>query len=112
MTAATKIHLPDPEGPAGKTLCGRKAKTERITGDVSVVTCDVCLVTNARSGGAAPGLTILDRLPAPSTSPMLDLARKPAPEGVDPARHAATEALIARHLDEFLTLYRDELARR
>lgn len=104
MTAPIKIHRRDPTNPKG-VACGKNVDPTRVTDDPDEVTCVVCRTFSA-AGRAAPSTkgrgTVLDRLSSEST--LVNLGRK------DPARDAALLALAGRHLDEFLELYRLELA--
>lgn len=109
MTVATKIHLPGKT--EGSTLCGRKARPERIVDELDVVTCDVCLVTDARRDGARPvpaTRTIIDRL-AERPEAKVPTMKGRFFDGDDPARDRALVTLATLHFTEFLALYRSEL---
>lgn len=109
MTAAVKIHLRDPSNPKG-VACGKNVDPTRISKDPDEVTCVVCrtfseagrAVVSAHHRGSGKTGTILDRMTSRSGLVNLDRA--------DPARDAALLALATRYLDEFLELYRTELA--
>lgn len=105
MTAPSKIHIIDPNDPEGRAVCGRPPKLvgDRRTDDPAAVTCRICRDRLAETG------TILDRIPTPRGRTLPDLTRRPRAAGPDPARENALNELVARHLDEFLELYRVEL---
>lgn len=110
MTSAIKIHRQDHDKSGRVAVCGRKAGPDRMTDDPDAVTCVVCrtFATEARAA-TQPRPTAIDRL-VDKAGDVVDMTRNGHHDAKATARTRAMEKLASRHLDEFRTIYRDELA--